>query len=109
MVYGHTHLVKRLSPLGANDLYLNTGTWAKLMAVLRGILLYLCEDDAKRQLEEFPGDLVANKLYKRKRFFPTFAKIEMDGSNAASRDVCLYQGRGEYNSVTAGRLVPADR
>jgi UDP-2,3-diacylglucosamine pyrophosphatase LpxH len=107
VVYGHTHLVKRLSPLGANDLYLNTGTWAELMAVPRGILLDR-EDDAKRQLEEFLGDLAANKLDKWKRFFPTFAKIEMDGSNAASRDVCLYQGRGEYNSVTAGRLVPAD-
>ncbi len=61
MVYGHTHLVKRLSPLGANDLYLNTGTWAELMAVPRGILLDR-EDDAKRQLEEFLGDLAANKL-----------------------------------------------
>jgi len=79
VIYGHTHLVKRLSPLGANDLYLNTGTWAELMAVPRAILLDN-EDDAKRQLEEFLDDLAANKLDKWKRLLPTFAKIEMDGT-----------------------------
>jgi UDP-2,3-diacylglucosamine pyrophosphatase LpxH len=107
VIYGHTHLVKRLSPLGANDLYLNTGTWAELMAVPRAILLDN-EDDAKRQLEEFLDDLAANKLDKWKRLLPTFAKIEMDGTKTVTRDVYLYQGRGEYNSLTNGRLVPSD-
>ena len=105
IIYGHTHLAKRLSPFHGADLYLNTGTWAELMCVPRGILMDQ-EAKAPAQLRRVLDDLAANRLKKRKGLLATFAKIEMDGDTVLERDIFVYDRSGALSRLTNGRLEP---
>jgi hypothetical protein len=86
--------------------YLNTGTWAELMALPRGILLNT-KDDAMQELRAFLDDLAENKLDKWKKPLPTFAKLVMDGDEIVEQDVYIYLGNGgKCERIPEGRLVP---
>jgi len=92
--YGHTHLAKRMA-ITAGGTYLNTGTWAELMAVPRGILLNK-KEEGMQELRAFLDDLAENKLDKWRKPLPTFAKLVLDGDEVIEQDVYLYLGnRGE--------------
>ncbi len=94
VVYGHTHLAKRVVLGGrtARDgtavperaVYLNSGTWADLMALPAGISVpdgSAGAANARGQLAAFADDLAANRLDGWRRQVPTFVRIELDESD----------------------------
>jgi UDP-2,3-diacylglucosamine pyrophosphatase LpxH len=85
VLYGHTHLVKRV-PLGKVGVYLNSGTWADLIRVPNGVW----GDDtsrAEKLLNEFVNHLEADEVEQWRRSVPTYARIELDSDEVASADV----------------------
>ena len=93
VVYGHTHLVKRVDLEGAAR-YLNTGTWADLMRVpaeaLRDDAL---RDEALRVLGGFADDLTsAEGIARWRRQVPTFALVEL-GDDFTVRGADVYRYR----------------
>jgi hypothetical protein len=104
IVFGHTHLVKRI-PLNKQDaIYLNSGTWADLMQVPKAVLEGK-EDEAKTTLVRFVDDLRTNQLEKWRRLVPTFVRIDLDGRNIQSADVYFFSAEGLVERVPDGRLT----
>jgi len=89
IVYGHTHLAKRV-PLGAKDaafpVYLNTGTWADLMSMPQTVWSQ-DEQQSRRDLRAFVGDLERNELQRWRRSAPTYAQIVLDDETVTSADI----------------------
>jgi predicted phosphodiesterase len=104
VVYGHTHLAKRV-PLAGGAIYLNTGTWADLMMVPRSVLQGN-QLAAMGELQAFVSDLENNRLEAWRRQVPTFARIEMDGQTMRRADVFVYRGEGRADPVAAESLEP---
>jgi UDP-2,3-diacylglucosamine pyrophosphatase LpxH len=102
IVYGHTHLAKKVQINGAT--YLNTGTWADLMCVPSSILLNELVDEAKRDLDVFVRDFENNRLSNWIGRLPTFAQIEVDKCRAVSADVYLFEGADKIAKMPEGRL-----
>jgi hypothetical protein len=102
VVFGHTHLVKRVPLEGA--VYLNSGTWADLMQVPEAVLNG-DEAEGKQQLEKFVADLVANQLESWRRLVPTFARIELNADAVTSADVYFFDGANQVERVPDGRLM----
>jgi UDP-2,3-diacylglucosamine pyrophosphatase LpxH len=102
--YGHTHLAKRII-LPAGTLYLNTGTWADLMAVPRDILLNV-KEQAKTELRGFVDDLAHNRIARWKRTLPTYADIQIIDGAIVKADVLVYEGNGKGTPLPNGRLTP---
>jgi UDP-2,3-diacylglucosamine pyrophosphatase LpxH len=104
VVFGHTHLVKRVPLNGEASIYLNSGTWADLMqvpeAVLRG-------DDiaGRQQLEQFVIDLADNQLQNWRRQVPTFVRIDFDSHALVGADVYFFDGVDQIEPVPDGRLT----
>jgi UDP-2,3-diacylglucosamine pyrophosphatase LpxH len=89
VVYGHTHLAKRVSlekSGGALPVYLNTGTWADLMRVPNSIWDSNA-DRARDALTAFVADLENNSLESWRRSVPTYAKIDLQGNEVQSADI----------------------
>jgi UDP-2,3-diacylglucosamine pyrophosphatase LpxH len=105
VLYGHTHLVKRMALGTGTAMYLNTGTWADLMMLPRAVLV---EDRnvAIPALASFVKDLEQNQLDKWRRPLPSFARLEMVGTRLLSADVFVYKGKGQFDSVPAESLEP---
>lgn len=107
VIYGHTHLVKRVACDDGKALYLNTGTWADLMRLPEGIL----KDDegaARAQLKHFLSDLESRKLGGWRKQLPTFARVEFDGDTYLGGDVYLFE-QGKARRVPDGQLTGLDR
>jgi UDP-2,3-diacylglucosamine pyrophosphatase LpxH len=85
IVFGHTHLVKRVH-LDDDAVYLNTGTWADLIQVPKTVW---GDDEAKAEqvLDEFVNDLEKDDVARWRRSLPTYAKVELDGNAVAGADV----------------------
>ena len=103
VVFGHTHLVKRVDLDAADSLYLNTGTWADLMKVPEAIFGD-DEEKARRQLEAFLDDLKHRRLDAWRCQLPTFARIDLNGNELIDANVYFYDGGGNTRSVPGGRL-----
>lgn len=111
VVNGHTHLPK-LVPLGgktsgkgtagrAGAVYLNSGTWADLMAVPRSIL-----DGDRALLRSFTDDLANNRLQAWRRQLPTFVRVEVDGSGQVEGSAALETlGEGDTPVAVTTDLV----
>jgi UDP-2,3-diacylglucosamine pyrophosphatase LpxH len=104
VVYGHTHLVKRVPLNDAGALYLNSGTWADLMQVPEAVL-GPDEEEGKRQLKTFVEDLASNKLDKWRRQVPTFARIDIESEGIAAADVYFFDGPDSVVRVPDGPLT----
>ena len=105
VVYGHTHLVKRVALSATKSTYINTGTWADLMMVPHAVLV----DDrtlAIPALMEFVTDLEHNRLDRWRRPVPTFARIEMEGARLLAADVLTYSGSGRSEPVPVEMFEP---
>lgn len=104
IIYGHTHLAKRVALDVGGATYLNTGTWADLLRVPETVL---GDDDAAAlvQLREFVADLGANRLEAWRCQMPTFARIELDGATVTSKDVFVYGPDGEASPLPQGPLT----
>ena len=113
VVYGHTHLVKRVPLKGADGtdigVYLNTGTWADLMRVPDEI--WGDEAAARVSLDHFLRDLEDNKLARWRRPVPTYARIDVVDDRVSSAEVYIADGRPAEPATTAGvrqRLAARD-
>jgi len=95
IVYGHTHLVKRIEIEGpgvpGKSLYLNTGTWADLIRIPRAVWGEETAE-AKVVLDQFLNDLESDTIASWRCAVPTFAKIEVDGHDVGSADVYFADG-----------------
>ena len=104
VVYGHTHLVKRVRLNDHGAVYLNSGTWADLRqvpeAVLRGD-----EQEGKRQLEVFVDDLTHNRLDTWRKLLPTFVRVNFDGDAIQGADVYFFDGPDHIERVPDGPLT----
>src|SRR5262249_4913297 len=76
VVFGHTHLAKRV-PLGGGREYLNSGSWADLIQFPKE-LLDGGEDDVRERLREFVGDLGRGTIDACIRFIPTYVRLDLD-------------------------------
>lgn len=108
VLFGHTHLVKRMrvsSRKGAppDILYLNTGAWADLMA-LPASVLNGDEQQGIAALKSFADDLRTNSLDRWRSQAPTFARIELDNNRLRSADVYFFDGPGNVTRVPDGPL-----
>ena len=117
IVYGHTHLPKRVPLFGRRTsggetiergaVYLNSGTWADLMAVPRDALCAPESPEAKgarQRLASFASDLAANRLDAWRRQFPTFVRIDLDGDGGvreAALEVLGAEGAPPVTVTTA--------
>ncbi len=102
VVYGHTHLAKRVPLIDGEDfpVYLNTGTWADLMR-LPDTVWSPQEAVARAALKDFVDDLEHNRLERWRRSVPTYARIDLDGGIVTGAD--LYFGDDDER-VTADAL-----
>jgi len=97
VVFGHTHLAKRVPMLGGAALYLNTGTWAELMRIPDVVLSDSAAGDSV--LAEFVEALADNQLGPWRTLIPTFARIELEGETLMSADVFLFEEDGGVKPV----------
>jgi hypothetical protein len=105
VVYGHTHLVKRVSLAATKATYINTGTWADLMMVPHAVLV----DDRTQAIPAllaFVSDLEHNRLDRWRHPVPTFARIEMEGTRLLNADVLKYSGSGRSEPVPVEMFEP---
>lgn len=108
VVYGHTHLPKRV-PLDTagrqTAVYVNTGTWADVMCVPSGVW----DDDeaAGRQVfRAFAGDLGRSSLDRWRRSMPTYARIETDGAQVVGTSLRFADDHTEVTTDgVLGRLA----
>lgn len=103
IIYGHTHLAKRVRLDKQGTIYLNTGTWADLMKVPDAIL---GDDDAlaRKQLEYFLDDLEHGRLDAWRCQVPTFARVDFDNETLIGQDIFLYEGEGTVKRVPESQL-----
>jgi UDP-2,3-diacylglucosamine pyrophosphatase LpxH len=105
VVFGHTHLVKRvrLDPKAKLPTYLNTGTWADLMQVPEAIYTNKRTENLV-QLEQFANDITSNNLKAWRKQIPTFARINVDSNMVTAADVFVFDDAKEPPPVPDGRL-----
>lgn len=103
IIYGHTHLAKRVRLDKPETVYLNTGTWADLMKIPDAIL---GDDDglARQQLKIFLDDLKHGRLDAWRCQVPTFARVDYDSENLIGHDIFLYKGGEAVEPVPEGKL-----
>ena len=104
VVYGHTHLAKKVDLKLGDATYLNTGTWADLMCVPDTILLNDSAEQAKRDLGVFVQDLECKRVNRWTARVPTFAQIEMDQGKTTSAHMYVFGGKSEISEMPNGRL-----
>jgi UDP-2,3-diacylglucosamine pyrophosphatase LpxH len=97
VVFGHTHLVKRVRMHGGAALYLNTGTWADLMRIPDEVLSDSTAGDTV--LAEFVEALADNQLERWRTLVPTFARIDLEGESLVSADVFIFDEEGRVRPV----------
>jgi hypothetical protein len=88
VIFGHTHLAKRV-PLRNGGLYLNTGTWADLIR-LPAAVLGNDEAAAMAELTLLADDLERNDLGARRKQLPTFAQVELGEGGAMAGELFLF-------------------
>lgn len=87
VVFGHTHLPKRIS-LGGTKCYLNAGTWAGVMKLPEE--LYADFPQAKSHLVEFLSNIVQGKIEQYIRNDLSYAAIDLQDGNVKSAALCRY-------------------
>jgi hypothetical protein len=103
VIFGHTHLAKRVSL--SHGTYLNTGTWADLMKLPSAIFESNVTDVG--ELTAFLDRLRTNDLVGLRRSVPTFAKVELDDrlETVVTCDVLFFDEDGQSSPIsTAGFL-----
>lgn len=97
VVFGHTHLAKRVSlntENGEAAVYLNSGTWADLMR-LPDAFFATDEGQARQSFETFYEKLERNELDGLRERISTFAQIRLDGEKVLEAQVYRFLGGSE--------------
>lgn len=131
VVYGHTHLAKRVPitlpqessshTLPPNCVYLNTGTWADIMQLPKEILQLPAkvpqeakakakwledENRAKASLTEFVAAMAKNQLGPWRKTIPTFVRIDLDGNETVScADLFQFFGAQKITRVNDDQVL----
>lgn len=111
IIYGHTHLAKRVTltgrstdegiPIQGPATYFNSGTWADLMTLPRGIATPDSSTDARERLSKFVNDLVDNRLENWRRQLPTFVRVDLDeGGDVIESELEMLDESGKLLNVT---------
>lgn len=114
IVFGHTHLAKRVAlgdrrtsngtPAPEHAVYFNSGTWADLMALPQDITSLDSSTGAataRARLAAFANDLAANRADRWRRQVPTFVRIDLDdGGRVSDAELEMLDDRGEPHVVT---------
>lgn len=91
VVFGHTHLAKRVELEPGGPVYLNSGTWADLMRLPDDILADTGE--SMPALTAFLGALRARNYTAYLRFCPTFVLLTVGADDRVSKaDLVEYTG-----------------
>jgi hypothetical protein len=104
IIFGHTHLVKRVDLNRNKAVYLNTGTWADIMRIPEGILNQP-HTQAEVDLAAFLKDLEANDLGKWRCQVPTFARVDIESGTVAVAEVYFFDGPSNIHRVPDGQLT----
>lgn len=103
VVYGHTHLPKRIQLAPTNSIYLNSGTWADLMRLPQAIFGEDM-DIARAKLRELLADLEAGRLDDWRCQVPTFARIDLSNGDVVQADIYLFDSTKEPSRISDGML-----
>jgi UDP-2,3-diacylglucosamine pyrophosphatase LpxH len=108
IVFGHTHLAKQVPLAGratsdgteirSRAVYFNSGTWADLMALPRGISApegSPAAVNAGSRLAAFADDLASNRLDAWRRQVPRFVRIELDDERRVTEATLETLGEGD--------------
>lgn len=95
VVFGHTHLPKRV-PLLPGGAYLNAGTWADVFAFPKEIV-ELPEADALTHLHDFVARIGKGDFSEWTLFHPTYVRLDIDDAGVT--------GNAELCDYTAGAAV----
>lgn len=107
VVFGHTHLAKRvdLGVGGKKVTYLNTGTWADLMRLRRDVYEG-STTEGETALKAFLEAVRNNELGRYRRQVPTFARVELDeGGHVWSGDVFFFEKGAEPERLSTEGLT----
>lgn len=106
VIFGHTHHVKRVAlPNPSYATYLNTGTWADLIAVPPEVF----DGDemvARAKFGTFFTALKNNDIATIRRLLPTFARIDFDAKDAiVAKNVYFFDGPDNTPAVTTDAIL----
>lgn len=108
VIYGHTHLVKRVE-MDAG-LYLNTGTWGDLMRLPAAVTEQEETPAALEELAAFADDLAQNRLDRWRRQLATYAHLVVtEGGAVVSADVLRFDEQGNGADLIDGEVLVAGR
>jgi hypothetical protein len=109
VIYGHTHLAKKVELNGSRGeaLYLNTGTWADLIRIPDAVFGEDSES-ARLALDGFVADLERDEVSRWRRAAPTYALVELDGDVVVKADVYFQDEKGSEPITTRGLLARLD-
>lgn len=101
IVFGHTHLAKRvnLTEINSEAVYMNSGTWADLIFLPKSVIKG-DEAQAKIDLKALADDLVANSLDKWRTLVPTFVQIDLEKDKIISKDVFIFHSPQNIESLS---------
>ncbi len=89
IVFGHTHLVKKVTLPDA--VYLNSGTWADIIR-LPDSLLQADAAVAKAELAAFADDLAHNHLANWRKPVATYVRVDLTGEPVARAEAFYFRG-----------------
>lgn len=98
VILGHSHLAKSFAVAGGT--YLNTGTWADLVALPPETWIAAPTPDQEAAFDAFVDDLVDDALTPRRTLVATYAQVDHDDNDATA---ALWFGNGA--PVVAGDVL----
>jgi UDP-2,3-diacylglucosamine pyrophosphatase LpxH len=103
VVFGHTHLVKRVPINNGKATYFNSGTWADIMRLPDSLLL---EDEIQAQadLSIFANELLINNIYHWREQVPTFVRMDIGQDSSYEANIFLFHSRSSIEQVPDGTL-----
>jgi UDP-2,3-diacylglucosamine pyrophosphatase LpxH len=94
VVFGHTHLAKRI-PLAGKGLYLNSGTWCPVIELpMNAMSSEMPLPERVRFLREFVNALQENDIGSKQYLKPTFVKATITAGRATAE---LFEWKGDGN------------
>jgi UDP-2,3-diacylglucosamine pyrophosphatase LpxH len=104
VVFGHTHLAKRVDFKEVDTTYVNTGTWADLMRIPPEIFSGTDRNTRELALGRFADDLASNRVDSYRRFIPTFCRIDLDSLGHIKIALAAFRSTHDQVEIRSGSL-----